>query len=145
MSMIEVNLGRRTRRFCGWMTKEQDMQTRHFMGVLMGQDTIAYSLSEDGQELTLYKDDTPTMIMTRVVDDIEESDEHMEEPQEMTAPYAAAAGEYVSIGSTTDRNLDRCIDRCRRRYERCIERAHSHHSHQTCSWEADFCIEDCHN
>ena len=37
------------------------------------------------------------MIMTRVVDDIEESDEHMEEPQEMTAPYAAAAGEYVSI------------------------------------------------
>ena len=42
--MIEVNLGRRTRRFCGWMTKEQDMQARHFMGVLLGQDTIAYSL-----------------------------------------------------------------------------------------------------
>ena len=54
-SMIEVNLGQRTQRFCGWMTKEQDMQTRHFMGVLLGQDTVAYSLSEDGQELTLYR------------------------------------------------------------------------------------------
>ena len=43
-SMIEVNLGTRTRRFCGWMTEKQDMQTRRFMGVLFGQDTIAYSL-----------------------------------------------------------------------------------------------------
>ena len=38
--------------------------------VLIGQDTIAYSLSEDGQELTFYTDDTPTLIMTRIVYDM---------------------------------------------------------------------------
>ena len=67
-SMITVNLGRRTRRGCGWMTEEQDMRMRDFMGVL-GQDAVSYSLSEDEQELTLYTDDAPTMTLTRIVDD----------------------------------------------------------------------------
>ena len=125
--MIEVNLDQRTRRFCGWMTKEQDMQTRHFMGVLLGQDTIAYSLSEDGQELTLYTDDTPTMIMTRVDDDIDESDERMEEPPETTASaaFAAAAGEYVSVGSSTDRpdrTWEWCTARCKEEFESCTSK-----------------------
>ena len=112
MSMIEANLGTRTRRSCGWMTKEQDMQTRHFMGVLIGQDTIAYSLSEDGQELTLYTDDTPTMTMTRIGDDIlKESSEQTDEAPELTASaYAAAAEEYVSISISS---LPQCLENCK--------------------------------
>ena len=48
--------------------------------------------------------------MTRVVDDIDESEEHMEEPPGMTASaYAMATGEYISIGSTTDRERERCF------------------------------------
>ena len=136
-SMIEVNLGPRTRRFCGWMTKEQDMQTRYFMGVLLGQDTIAYSLREDGQELTLNTDDTPTMIMTR----IDESEEETEEPPELTASaaFAAAAGEYVSIGSS-DYWTVLCLERCQERYERCKRKGWGN-----CSRRRDGCFDTCIN
>ena len=139
-SMIEVNMGQRTRRFCGWMTEEQDIQTRRFMGVLLGQDTIAYSLSEDGQELTLYTDDTPTMTMARIADDVEESDEQMEEQPEMTAlAFAAAAGEYVSVGPTNEW-LACYLDRCRSSFERCIKRGGDR-----CSLRFDSCIDTCIN
>ena len=82
------------------------------------------------------------MTMTRVVDGMKESnDEHnMEEPPEMTASaFAAAAGEYVSVGPTNEW-LARCIDRCQDRYERCIERGGDR-----CSLRFDSCIDMCIN
>lgn len=168
-SMITVHLGRRTRRGCGWMTEEQDMQMRDFMGVLIGQDAIAYSLSEDEQELTLYTDDAPTMTLTRIVDDELEGgggvkeEEHMEDEPRLT--YAeeyvsigpsdrksvnkmknegVVGAEYVSISSgTTRQNNDwiaRCLQRCEDRYIICNERGWGN-----CGSRRDGCFDDCFN
>jgi len=52
---------------CPRMTNEQKQQRRDFMGVLrQDKDAIAYSISEDEQELTLHVDDTPTMTLMRI-------------------------------------------------------------------------------
>ena len=81
------------------------------------------------------------MTMTRIVDDMKESDRQMEEPPELTASaaFAAAAGEYVSVGPTNEW-LVRCLDRCQDRYERCIERGGDR-----CSLRFDSCIDTCIN
>jgi heat shock protein HslJ len=110
-SMITVHLGRRTRRGCGWMTEEQDMRMRDFMGVL-GQDAVAYSLSEDEQELTLYTDDASTMTLTRIVDgDLKEDDEEDEGEEQMEMedePGLTSTAEYVSIRASRGRALREC-------------------------------------
>ena len=148
-SMITVNLGRRTRRGCGWMTEEQDMQMRNFMGVLLRQDAIAYSLSEDEQELTLYTDDAPTMTLTRIVDDdeLEEDDEGdkigEEEEQMKDEPELTVVGaEYVSISSgptrPNDDRIARCRQRCRDRYEQCIREGWGN-----CRARSDGCFDRC--
>ena len=150
-SMITVHLGRRTRRGCGWMTEEQDMQMRDFMGVL-GQDAIAYSLSEDEQELTLYTDDAPTMTLTRIVDDdddleggveeegdkIGEEEEQMEDEPELTV----AGAEYVSISSGPPSNdwIAICLQRCEDRYIICNERGWGN-----CRSRRDGCFDRCVN
>jgi len=165
-SMITVHLGRRTRRGCGWMTEEQDMRMRDFMGVL-GQDAVAYSLSEDEQELTLYTDDAPTMTLTRIVgdDDLEEEDEGdkigEEEEQMKDEPELTVAGaEYVSIGPSDrksvknevvvgeeyvaigfgDVRLERCRQRCLDRYEICIREGWGN-----CGSRGDSCLDSCDN
>lgn len=113
-SMITVHLGWRTRRGCGWMTEEQDMQMRDFIGVLLGQDAIAYSLSEDEQELTLYTDDAPTMTLTRIVDDdleeggggeVEEEGDEEEEQMEDEPGLTTSAAEFVSIGPSDRKSV----------------------------------------
>jgi heat shock protein HslJ len=148
-SMITVNLGRRTRRGCGWMTEEQDMQMRNFMEVLLRQDAIAYSLSEDEQELTLYTDDAPTMTLTRIVDDdeLEEDDEGdkigEEEEQMKDEPELTVVGaEYVSISSgptrPNDERIVRCLHDCEGRYEQCNREGWSN-----CRARRDGCFDRC--
>jgi heat shock protein HslJ len=66
-SMITVDIVGETRISCPRMTNEQKQQRRDFMGVLrQDKDAIAYSISEDEQELTLHVDDTPTMTLMRI-------------------------------------------------------------------------------
>ena len=64
-SMITVDIQGETRNLCPPMTDEQQQQGRDFMS-LLSQDAIAYSISEDEQELTMYRDDTPAMILMRI-------------------------------------------------------------------------------
>jgi len=151
-SMITVNLGRRTRRGCGWMTEEQDMQMRDFMGVLLRQDAIAYSLSEDEQELTLYTDDAPTMTLTRIVDDDEleeddeedkigEEEEHMEDEspgpsdRKSVKNEVVVGEEYVSIGFG-----DVCQQRCEDDFIICIRESRGRGA---CLVLRDGCVHDC--
>jgi len=69
-SMITVDIQGETRNLCPPMTDEQQQQGGDFMS-LLSQDAIAYSISEDEQELTMYRDDTPTMILMRIPRPIE--------------------------------------------------------------------------
>ena len=66
---ISIKLGASTRRGCSWMIEEQVMQQRNFMTALR-QEAIAFSLSADEQELTLYQaiDGSPDVpiVMTRI-------------------------------------------------------------------------------
>jgi hypothetical protein len=152
-SMITVNLGRRTRRGCGWMTEEQDIQMRDFMGVLLHQDAIAYSLSEDEQELTLYTDDAPTMTLTRIVDDddLEEDDEgdkigegdDEEEQMKDESELTVVGAEYISIssGPPNDHWIARCLRGCEDLYERCLWG----HREDHCRRRRDGCFDNCVN
>jgi hypothetical protein len=151
------------------MTEEQDMQMRDFMGVLLRQDAIAYSLSEDEQELTLYTDDSPTMTLTRIVDDeleggvegdkIGEEEEQMKDGPELTvagAEYVSigpsdrksvknegvVGAEYVSIssGPPSDDWIARCLQFCENRYIICNERGWGN-----CGSGRRGCFDDCFN
>ena len=66
---ISIEIGMMNRRGCSWMTEEQVMQQRNFMTALR-QEAIAFSLSADEQELTLYQaiDGSPDVpiVMTRI-------------------------------------------------------------------------------
>ena len=64
-SMIMVDVGRIRMNRNGCRTVEQQEQRDDFMSVL-AQEAIAYSISEDEQELTMYSVDIPTMTLMRI-------------------------------------------------------------------------------
>jgi heat shock protein HslJ len=65
MITVDIDIGTIVRIRCSWLTDGQLQQERDFMS-LLHQKAIAYSISEDEQELTLYRDDTPTMTLTSI-------------------------------------------------------------------------------
>mmetsp|Transcript_7411 Transcript_7411/g.11281 ORF Transcript_7411/g.11281 Transcript_7411/m.11281 type:complete len:312 (+) Transcript_7411:23-958(+) len=69
-SMITIDIGSISMNECSWMTDVQEQEMTDFVSLLR-QDAIAYSISADELWLTMYRDDTPTMTLTRIPNPIQ--------------------------------------------------------------------------